>query len=63
MRCEDKKAYPTRYKAERAMTLIWKTQWLNNNRKKPCASYKCHVCNKWHLTSQAQRKKIDENKK
>jgi hypothetical protein len=56
MKCENKTAYPTRYKAERAMNLIWKNHWLNNARKKPCATYKCNICGKWHLTSQAQRR-------
>jgi len=58
MKCEEKKGYTTKYNAERAMTMIWKTQWLNNNRKKPCATYKCNICNLWHLTSQPQRKKF-----
>ena len=58
VRCEEKKGYATRHSAERAMTMIWKSQWLNNNRKKPCASYKCNLCAKWHLTSQPQRRKV-----
>lgn len=57
MKCQEKKGYATKYQAERAITMIWKTQWLNNNRKKPCASYKCRSCGKWHMTSQPQRQK------
>lgn len=60
MKCEEKTGYATKYKAERAMNLIWKNHWLNNNRKKPCASYRCKVCSKWHLTSQAQRKRVND---
>ena len=63
MKCQDKVAYPTKYKAERAMSLIWKNHWLNNNRKKPCASYRCPICKGWHLTSQAQKEKSNGKKK
>jgi hypothetical protein len=62
MKCQEKTAYPTKHKAEKAMTLIWKNHWLNNNRKKPCATYKCEICGKWHLPSQARRDKPNTKK-
>ena len=62
MKCQEKTAYPTKHKAEKAMSLIWKNHWLNNNRKKPCATYKCEICGKWHLTSQARRDKTNNTK-
>lgn len=62
MKCQEKTAYPSKYKAEKAMSLIWKNHWLNNNRKKPCATYKCEICGKWHLTSQARRDKTNSKK-
>jgi len=62
MKCQEKTAYSTKYKAEKAMSLIWKNHWLNNARKKPCATYKCEICGKWHLTSQARRDKTNRTK-
>ena len=59
MRCEQKKAYPTQLRAERALTVIWKSHWAEN-KKKPCSSYKCPICNKYHLTSQSKRERKEK---
>ena len=60
MRCEEKKAFNSQTSAEKALNKIWKTNWLSS-RKKPCSSYKCPICSKYHLTSQAQNKRRNTN--
>lgn len=54
MRCEEKKAFPTRRKAELALRTIWRKSW-NQAHKRPHRSYKCELCGKWHLTSQTDK--------
>ena len=60
MKCETKSQFNSRAKAEKVLRAIWKSNWLSN-RKKPCRSYLCRYCGKWHLTSQALKQM--ENKK
>ena len=54
MKCDSKKKFATRTGAEMALKKIWKTSWLSQQ-KKPCSSYKCPFCQKWHLTSKPRR--------
>lgn len=56
MLCQEKKKFRTKSGADRALYLIWK-QAINQGKKKtmPCRSYKCEICNRWHLTSKAIR--------
>jgi len=52
MQCGNKKAYPTKYKADRALGIIWKVSIsTQSTRTRPCRSYQCSECHKWHLTS------------
>lgn len=48
--CKGKKAYPTRHKAERALNILWRATY-NQIEIRPCRSYMCRECSKWHLTS------------
>jgi hypothetical protein len=56
LKCDNKTSFTSRAKAERKLKQIWKTSWLSQ-RKKPCRSYKCLLCNKWHLTSKGLKTK------
>jgi len=61
-KCTEKKKFPSKLDAERALDSIWRTNW-KSNRKKPCASYFCGVCGSYHLTSQGQKPEAKPRKK
>lgn len=67
--CRGKKSFLTLRGANTALDQIWKGSYTDPSRRekekyrlKPCRAYRCSICNKWHLTSKADKFKTGEFK-
>jgi len=54
--CRSKKRFPNKQSADKIIDRIWKKgRWDTTYGLRPTHSYKCVVCNNWHMTSQQTR--------